>query len=711
MTASAASASSSSGPAAPRSAASRSRSRTASSGSRWGRASSSSRSTPSRYDWQFLPMPAVATPGQHDLPLTARRATEPHDRRSADRLGADGGPCPGGDHRRRRRRDVDRVPPRRARLDRRRPRRPGRAHLRLDVPLGRARRPAPRLRDADEDDDVRRRAVPAARATRRASTRRGTRSGRSGSPRRGPASRSSSARPAGRKTFGLPIELISASEARDRFPLMSTDGVLGAVWLPTDGWLDPSGLAQALAAGARQRGRHDPDPHPRRRDRRRARPRDRRRGRAPRRLAGDDRGRRRRQRRRDVRPGDRPAGRRHDPDRADGPPVPLHRGDRRRPRRAAAAPRPGQPRLLPRGGRRAVHGRLRAQPGAVVARRRPAGLQRQAARARLAAVRGDHGRRGPARAGDRRRRRLADDQRARGLHARQRVHPRRDRTSAGSSSPPGSAPTGSPAPAGSAARSRRGSSTASRSSTCGTWTSGGSAAQHWRSREWTLARTTEVYATYYDIHYPNEERQAGRPLRTSPTYERLDGARRGLRREVRLGAARTGSSRTPTTRAAAAAPRSRLAAARLGRPALEPGDRRRGAGDPAGRRDLRRDELREDRGHRPRRGGVPGAAVRERGRRPGRARRLHLDAELARRDRDRPDRDPRRAGPLPPRHRDGVRPARPRLAPEAPAGRRQRRCSTTSRPAASASGCGARAPATSSRRSRPTTSRTRRSRS
>jgi glycine cleavage system aminomethyltransferase T/glycine/D-amino acid oxidase-like deaminating enzyme len=56
------------------------------------------------------------------------------------------------------------------------------------------------------------------------------------------------------KTFGLPLELISANEAQDRFPLMSTEGVLGAVWLPTDGWLDPSGLAQALAAGARSRG-------------------------------------------------------------------------------------------------------------------------------------------------------------------------------------------------------------------------------------------------------------------------------------------------------------------------------------------------------------------------------------------------------------------------------------------------------------------------
>ena len=56
------------------------------------------------------------------------------------------------------------------------------------------------------------------------------------------------------KTFGLPMELVSADEARARFPLMSTDGVLGAAWLPTDGWLDPSGLTRALAAGARKRG-------------------------------------------------------------------------------------------------------------------------------------------------------------------------------------------------------------------------------------------------------------------------------------------------------------------------------------------------------------------------------------------------------------------------------------------------------------------------
>ncbi len=56
------------------------------------------------------------------------------------------------------------------------------------------------------------------------------------------------------KTFGLPLELISASEAAELFPLMSTEGVLGAAWLPTDGYLDPSQLTYALADGARRGG-------------------------------------------------------------------------------------------------------------------------------------------------------------------------------------------------------------------------------------------------------------------------------------------------------------------------------------------------------------------------------------------------------------------------------------------------------------------------
>src|SRR3954463_6666767 len=56
------------------------------------------------------------------------------------------------------------------------------------------------------------------------------------------------------KTFGLPLELVSADEARALFPLMSVDGVLGAAWLPTDGYLDPSQLTYALADGARRGG-------------------------------------------------------------------------------------------------------------------------------------------------------------------------------------------------------------------------------------------------------------------------------------------------------------------------------------------------------------------------------------------------------------------------------------------------------------------------
>jgi len=56
------------------------------------------------------------------------------------------------------------------------------------------------------------------------------------------------------KTFGLPLELISAAEAQQLFPLISTAGVLGAAWLPTDGYIDPAQLTNALADGARRGG-------------------------------------------------------------------------------------------------------------------------------------------------------------------------------------------------------------------------------------------------------------------------------------------------------------------------------------------------------------------------------------------------------------------------------------------------------------------------
>ncbi|HEX9922879.1 MAG TPA: FAD-dependent oxidoreductase, partial [Anaerolineae bacterium] len=56
------------------------------------------------------------------------------------------------------------------------------------------------------------------------------------------------------RSFGLPLELITPQEAQDLFPLMTLDDVRGAVYLPTDGFIDPTGLTMALAAGARERG-------------------------------------------------------------------------------------------------------------------------------------------------------------------------------------------------------------------------------------------------------------------------------------------------------------------------------------------------------------------------------------------------------------------------------------------------------------------------
>src|SRR5438876_6523285 len=56
------------------------------------------------------------------------------------------------------------------------------------------------------------------------------------------------------KTFGLQLDLVSAEAAQGLFPPMSTEGVLGAAYLPTDGYIDPSQLTFALAAGARRRG-------------------------------------------------------------------------------------------------------------------------------------------------------------------------------------------------------------------------------------------------------------------------------------------------------------------------------------------------------------------------------------------------------------------------------------------------------------------------
>ena len=56
------------------------------------------------------------------------------------------------------------------------------------------------------------------------------------------------------KSFGLPMEIVSPQTAQGLFPLMSTQDVLAAAFLPTDGYIDPASVTQAIARGARTRG-------------------------------------------------------------------------------------------------------------------------------------------------------------------------------------------------------------------------------------------------------------------------------------------------------------------------------------------------------------------------------------------------------------------------------------------------------------------------
>jgi sarcosine dehydrogenase len=55
-------------------------------------------------------------------------------------------------------------------------------------------------------------------------------------------------------SFGLEMHLLTPSEARDLWPLMSIDDVVGAAFLPTDGQANPSDITLALAKGARMHG-------------------------------------------------------------------------------------------------------------------------------------------------------------------------------------------------------------------------------------------------------------------------------------------------------------------------------------------------------------------------------------------------------------------------------------------------------------------------
>ncbi|MEP0520552.1 MAG: FAD-dependent oxidoreductase [Hyphomicrobiales bacterium] len=55
-------------------------------------------------------------------------------------------------------------------------------------------------------------------------------------------------------SFGLDMQLLTAKEALELWPLMTIDDVVGAAFLPTDGQANPSDITQSLAKGARMAG-------------------------------------------------------------------------------------------------------------------------------------------------------------------------------------------------------------------------------------------------------------------------------------------------------------------------------------------------------------------------------------------------------------------------------------------------------------------------
>jgi len=56
------------------------------------------------------------------------------------------------------------------------------------------------------------------------------------------------------RAIGLDVDTISPAESLRIFPLMSGESLHGAMYLPGDGWLDPSGATMELAAQARRLG-------------------------------------------------------------------------------------------------------------------------------------------------------------------------------------------------------------------------------------------------------------------------------------------------------------------------------------------------------------------------------------------------------------------------------------------------------------------------
>ena len=56
------------------------------------------------------------------------------------------------------------------------------------------------------------------------------------------------------ETVGIPYEWMSPDQIRERWPLVRTEDLQGALYHPTDGYINPADVTQAMAKGARQRG-------------------------------------------------------------------------------------------------------------------------------------------------------------------------------------------------------------------------------------------------------------------------------------------------------------------------------------------------------------------------------------------------------------------------------------------------------------------------
>ncbi|BDA85338.1 dimethylglycine dehydrogenase [Aureimonas sp. SA4125] len=56
------------------------------------------------------------------------------------------------------------------------------------------------------------------------------------------------------ETIGVKVKMLTPAELKEIWPLCETDGILGAIQHPEDGYIQPADLTQALAKGARDRG-------------------------------------------------------------------------------------------------------------------------------------------------------------------------------------------------------------------------------------------------------------------------------------------------------------------------------------------------------------------------------------------------------------------------------------------------------------------------